>query len=325
MKVIRFFCIGVVTMGLILLSAERNFAASAKYPIRPIQVVIPYEPGATDLSLRPFVDYMPEYLGQPMTFVYKPGAVGAVGTGSVATSKPDGYTILGASGSTVILPITQKNISYTLDSFTPVCNVAQAFSALFVQSNARWKNLAELVAEAKKNPGKINFTSGGTLGIHHLLVEGFSREAGITLNHIPAQGGGPAITALLGGHVDMAVGAVTSGLPHVLAGTLRPIGIFSSKRISDLPDYPTILEQGFGPKEVPSATYGFLAPKGTPPDVVEALNSAAKMVLENKKLLLVDRYKKIGAEIFYLPPQEHGANLRSHHVFFSSAVKDLIK
>lgn len=324
MKTVRFFCIGIATLGLILASAEKNFAAGAKYPVKPIQVIVAFAPGDTDVNLRPFMDKMPEYLGQPMTFIFKPGAAGAVGASYVTTSKPDGYNILGSTQSAmVIIPLTQKGISFTLESFTPICNLAEAYPTLFVKSDARWKNLPELVAEAKQNPGKISVTSPGTLALQHLLVEALSKEAGIKLNHIPSQGSGPAITALLGGHVDMAVGSLTTGLAHIQAGSLRSLGIFNPKRVKALPKDPTVLEQGY--RVDTPMIYGLVGPKDTPREVVDALNSAAKKVIENHKSYLIDRFDKTGSAILYLSPEEYGANLHKQRDFFKKVVDGLPK
>ncbi len=324
MKAIRFFCMGVLTVGLMLLSVEKIFAAGPKYPTKPIQVTVAFAPGDTDVVLRPFVEKMPDYLGQPMTIVYKPGAAGALGATLVVNSNPDGHTLLGSTQSAmVVIPLTQQGVSYTLDSFTPICVVAESYPTLWVQSNARWKNLPELVAEAKKKPGMINFTSPGTMAIQHLLVEAFASEAGIKLNHIPAQGGATQITALLGGHVDMAVSALNTGLPHVQSGALRPLGIFSPKRAKALPNYPTLLEQGY--RVDTPMIYGFMGPKDTPREVVEALSSAARKVIENHKSFIVDRYDKLGAEILYQTPEEYGANLRKQRDFFSKIVNNMTK
>jgi len=324
MRVIRTLCALSMAVGLILVSADMNFAAGAKYPTKPIQVTVAFAPGDTDVVLRPYIEKMPEYLGQPMTIVYKPGAAGALGATSVVNATPDGHSLLGSTQSAmVVIPLTQQGVSYTLESFTPICVVAESYPTLWVQSGARWKNLPELVAEAKKNPGKINVTSPGTLAIQHLLVEAFAHEAGIKLNHIPAQGGATQITALLGGHVDMAVSALNTGLPHVLSGTLRPLGIFSPNRTRALPNYPTLSEQGY--RVDTPMIYGFVAPKDTPKEVVESLSTAARKVIENHKSALVERYDKMGVEIRYLPPEEYGANMRRQRDFFSKIVKNLTK
>ena len=324
MRAIRLSCAVIVTLSLILLSADRNFAAGPKYPTKPIQVVVAFAPGDTDVILRPFVEKIPDYLGQPMSIAYKPGAAGALGATFVVNANPDGHTLLGSTQSAmVVIPLTQKGVSYTLESFTPICVVAESYPTLWVQSNARWKNLPELVAEAKKNPGKINFTSPGTMAIQHLLVEAFAGEAGIKLNHIPAQGGATQITALLGGHVDMAVSALNTGLPHAQSGALRPLGVFSPKRARALPNAPTISEQGY--RVDTPMIYGFVGPKDTPKEVVEALSSAARKVVENHSPFLHERYDKLGAEIRYLSPEEYGADMRKQRELFSKVVKDLTK
>jgi tripartite-type tricarboxylate transporter receptor subunit TctC len=325
MRVIRFLSVVIVALSLILLSVDKNYAAAPKYPTKPIQVVVAFAPGDTDVILRPFVEKMPDYLGgQPMTIVYKPGAAGALGATFVVNANPDGHTLLGSTQSAmVVIPLTQQGVSYTLESFTPICVVAESYPTLWVQANARWKNLPELVAEAKKSPGMINFTSPGTMAIQHLLVEAFASEAGIKLNHIPAQGGATQITALLGGHVDMAVSALNTGLPHVQSGALRPLGIFSPKRARALPDAPTLLEQGY--RVDTPMIYGFVGPKNTPREVVEALSSAARKVIENHKPFLHERYDKLGAEIRYLSPEEYGANMRAQRDLFSKIVKGLTK
>ena len=324
MKSIRFLGLGLIALIPAFLAGGEGLGAEPKFPARPIQVIIAFQPGDTDINLRPFIEKMPDILGQPMSFVYKPGAGGSLGAGTVVTSKPDGYTLLGSTQSAmVILPLTQKGINYTLDSFAPVSCLVESYSMMMVQMNARWKTLNELVAEAKKNPGKINFTSPGTFAIQHLLVEAFCKEAGIKLNHIPSQGSGPAVTALLGGHVDMAVGSLTTGMPHFQVGTIRPIGIFSRKRIKALPDSPTVSEQGY-----PIATtliYGLLGPKGTPKEVIETLHLAAKRVVEQHQPFLLERYNKLGAELLFSGPEEYSANLRAQSVFFEKVVNELSK
>jgi tripartite-type tricarboxylate transporter receptor subunit TctC len=324
MKVNRFFWIGLLVWGFVSAESVGDLAAAPKYPTKPVQVIIAFQPGDTDVNLRPYIEKMPDYLGQPMTLTYKPGAGGALGASFVVSSKPDGYTLLGSTQSAmVILPITQKTISYTLDSFAPICCLVETYSVMVVQSNARWKNLPELAAEAKKNPGQISFTSPGSLAIQHLLVEAFAEEAGIKLNHVPAQGSGPAITALLGGHVDMAVGSLSTAMPHIQAGAIRPIGIFAEKRIRALPTYPTVIEQGYAVRT--PLIYGFVGPKDVPNDIVNTLSSAAKKVLDSDRSYVSERLDKLGAEILFLGPDQYGANLKTQSVYFQKVVKGMNK
>ena len=220
----------------------------------------------------------------------------------------------------VVTPQVQK-VPYSLESFTPVCNFAESYSTLWVLSNARWKNLNELVAEAKENPGKISFVSPGTLSVQRLLVEAFAKEAGIKLNHIPAQGGASGITPLLGGHVDMTVGDAASGLPHFKAGTIRPLGVFNPKRVRSLPNCPTFVEQGYT-VDMPMS-YGLSGPKDMSKDIVEALSSAARKVYENHKPALLDSYDKIGSDIRFVPPEEFSVSLHKERDFFTKIVKEL--
>lgn len=322
MKMIRLFCIVIAAIGLLLGSAAKNFAAATDYPSKGVQVVVAFAPGGTDVNLRPFIEKMAEEVRQPLTFVFKPGAAGAIGATAVATAKPDGYTILGSTQSAmVVLPLTQKTVPFTLESFTPICNLTESYPTLWVQSNSAWKNLGDVVAEAKKKPGKISVTSPGTLAIQHLLLEAFAQEAAIKLNHIPAQGGATVVTALLGGHVDMAVQDIVAGLPHFKSGTLRPLAVFAPRRIKALPDCPTFVELGF--KVDTPMIYGLVGPKDTPKEVVEVLSTAARKVNEKEKPYLLERFDKLGAEPRYMPPDEYSANLYKQRDFFAKVVKAL--
>jgi len=275
MRVLRLFGLGIMVLGFILSGMGESLGAEKKYPTKPINVIIPFAPGDTDNNLRPFTDKMAQYLGQPLNFVYKPGASGAVGAGFVSTSEPDGYTLMGSQQSClVIVPRTQKGLNYSLKNFAPICGLAGGYNVIAVQKEGRWKNIQELLAEAKKNPGKISYVSGsGALGITTLIAEAFFKEAGVKLNLIPAQGSGPAVTAILGGHTDAVSSQITPAFPHIQAGTLRPLVISSDKKVPALPNVPTALDLGY--KVTVPSLYGLLAPKGTPKEVVEALALAA--------------------------------------------------
>lgn len=320
MKARRRILIGIVTLGLIFLVLGESSATEQKYPTKPIQVIITFAPGDTDRVLRPFIEKMPEYLGQPLTFVYKPGAGGALGAAFVAASKPDGYTLVGSSESAILLlPLTRKDLSYTWQSFVPICGLVEGALMLVVQSNAPWKTLKELVEDAKKSPGQISYSSSGTFAMPHLFAEAFCKEAGIKLNYIPSQGGGPAVTALLGGHVHMYSGPIAPPLPHIMAGTLRALAVAPQKRIQALPEVPTLTELGH-PITMP-LIYGLLAPKDTPKEVVEALYAGAKKVVETQRAFLNDRLEKLGVQVGFKGPQEYTAHLARQHELFSGVLK----
>jgi tripartite-type tricarboxylate transporter receptor subunit TctC len=324
MKAIRCFVTGIVTLGLILMAAEKNFAAGDKYPTKPISVVVGFSPGGTDVLLRPFIDRMPDSLRQPMTFVYKLGASGAVGGTFVLSSKPDGYTLFGTSqGTPVITPLTQKDIGFTLESFTPICGLTESYPVLWARSNARWANLADLVAEAKKDPGKISFTTPGAVSFQYFCAVAFAKSAGIQLNHVPTTGGAAGLTPLLGGMVDLAMGDIAAGLPHFKAGTLRPLGVFNTKRVRALPNSPTIAEQGF-PVDT-AFLYGLFGPKDMPKSVVEALASAARKAYTGQKAAIDDSLATVGAEARYFSAEEYSANLYKQRDFFKKLIDGLPK
>ncbi len=297
-------------------------AAADTFPSKPIQLVIPFAPGDTDSMLRPFVERMGEFLGQPVVLNYRPGAGGGVGAGFVATSKPDGYTLVGSSpGSIVVVPLANKEIRYTQDSFTPVAALVEGGLMLVVASSSPWHNMKELVEHSKKNPGTITYTSSGAMGITHLLAEIFSKEAGVKWSHIPYQGSAPAITALLGGHVNMASTAIAPALAHIKAGSLRPLGVFGDTRLKAYPEVPTLKELGYN---VGSPTlYGISAPKGTPREVIDALHAAAKKVTDKYGDSIAANLGLLGAEIRLQGPEEYAAYLKRQNQLFSSAMKSL--
>jgi tripartite-type tricarboxylate transporter receptor subunit TctC len=323
MSVLRRFGIGLMILGFILSGTGESLGAEKKYPTKPINLIIPFAPGDTDNNLRPFTDKMAQYLGQPLNFVYKPGASGAVGAGFVSTSEPDGYTLMGSQQSClVIVPLTQKGLNYTLKNFVPICGLAGGYNVIAVPKAARWKTIQEFLAEAKKNPGKISYVSGsGALGITTLVAEAFFKEAGVKLNLIPAQGSGPAVTAILGGHTDAVSSQVTPAFPHIQAGSLRPLVVSTEKRVPTMPEVPTHVELGYR-VNVPSL-YGLLAPKGTPKEIVEALALAAKKAAEEHKAAIEASLSKAGMAISYTGPEGFAQFLKSQDDYWTKTVTTL--
>jgi tripartite-type tricarboxylate transporter receptor subunit TctC len=307
-----------LTASLFSLSAQ----AAEPFPTKSIQVVIPFAPGDTDNMLRPFLDKMGEFLGQPVLLTYKAGAGGGVGAGTVATSKPDGYTLVGTSqGSIVVVPLFNKEVKYTTESFAPIASLSEGGFMLLVRSDSQWKNLKELIDYSKQNPKKINFTTSGAMGVTHLLAEIFANEAGVQWTHIPEKGSGPAVTALLGGHVEMTSSAVAPALSHIRAGTLRPLATFGENRLKAFPDVPTFKELGY--KIASPGYYGISAPAGTPPEVVDAIYQAAKKATDKYQKQIGENLGGFGAEIKLLPPKEYAEYLASQKKLFSDAKKNL--
>lgn len=284
-------------------AASESWAAEKKYPTRPIQVVVAYNPGSTDTYLRPFIEKLPEYLGQPLSFVYKPGAGGSIGSSFVAKSRPDGYIIFGCSAGPVIVgPLTKEGLDYTLDSFAPLCNYVRAPVGVAVKAESPIKTIKDLVEAAKASPGKLTYSTAGAFGATHLYMEMFCKEAGIKLTHVPCPGSAPAATALLGGHVDMSCADLGPFKPHVESGAFRLLGIMQKERLKFFPDIPTFSEVGY-PVNV-HHWYGIIAPKGVPKEVVETIYNASKKAIEQHRGFIEERLKHLGVEISFLGPEE---------------------
>ena len=296
--------------------------AADPFPVKPIQVVIPFAPGDTDNMLRPFLDKMGEFLGQSVIMTYKAGAGGGIGAGSVASSPPDGYTLVGTSqGSIVVVPTFNNAIKYSTESFAPVASISEGGFILVVKADSQWKTMQELIEYSKKNPKKINYTTSGAMGVTHLIAEIFANEAGIQWTHIPEKGSGPAVTALLGGHVQLSSAAIGPAMVHVRAGTLRALAVFSDKRLKAFPDVPTLKELGY--KVEARALYGILAPKDTPKAVVDAIFLAAKKAGEKYQMQISDSLTAMGAQPALLDPKEYAAYVADQKAMFTTAKQTL--
>ncbi|MEB3095187.1 tripartite tricarboxylate transporter substrate binding protein [Achromobacter sp. D10] len=296
-----------------------NAPAHAGFPAKPVQLIIPFAPGDTDQMLRPITEKMGQYLGQPIVMNYKPGAGGGIGAAYTASAAPDGYTIVGSSpGALVVVPLANKEIKYTTESFAPVAAISLGGMMIVASGKSKYKTLADVVTDAKARPDAISYGTSGAMGISHLLGETFASEAKVKLRHIPFQGSTPAVTALLGGHTDIAVSAVGPAQAHIQSGGLRPLAVFSSKRLAAYPDVPTLRELGY---DVGSPTiYGLMAPKGTPLQVVDALYQAARKVVAEQGGEVSKSLGSIGAEVSVLSPQEYGAYLQEQRALFSKAI-----
>jgi tripartite-type tricarboxylate transporter receptor subunit TctC len=296
-------------------------ADAQTYPTRPITLVIPFAPGgSTSIVGRGVADKMGELLGEKVVVENRPGAGGTVGTKAVAKSDPDGYTImLGYTGTLAIGPSLYKNPGYDpRKGFAPIGMIGNAPNSLVVHPSFAVKTVAELIAYAKANPGKVNFGSAGTGTVSHITGEYFARAAGITLVHIPYKGTGPALTDLLGGHIPMAFAPIPASHPHVTAGTLRALAVTSQSRTSLLPEVPTIAESGL-PGFDASLYYGLVAPAGTPRPIIDKLNETLRAALKSdelKKQLVQD-----GTEITPSTPEEYAAFIDKEETKWSQLVK----
>ena len=280
-------------------------ARAQTYPSRVITLVIPFAPGgSTTIVGRGVADKMSELLGEKIVIDNRPGAGGTVGTRAVAKSEPDGYTlVLGYTGTLAIGPSLYKNVGYDpRKDFAPIGMIGNAPNSLVVNPSFPAKTVAELIAYAKANPGKVNFGSAGAGTASHITGEYFARAAGITLVHVPYKGTGPAMTDLLGGHIPMAFAPIPASHANITAGTLRGLAVTSTTRSSLLPDVPTIAESAL-PGFDASLYYGLAAPAGTPRPIIDKLNKALREALASdvvKKQLGLD-----GTEITPGTPEDY--------------------
>src|SRR5262245_1288635 len=266
----RNFLTGAAALGCGLLAAAPIAAQS--YPSRPVKIVIPFAPGGpTEFILRLLADRLTANLGQAFVVENRPGgAGGTVGAKSVAVAEPDGYTLLFSSpGPLVTAPAIYKNLDYDpVKNFAPIAMVIYAPQMLVVHPSLPARSLAELVAYAKSNPGKVTFGSSGYGTQPHMLGEMLKLMAGIDIVHVPYRGAGQSVTDVLcgRGHVSVATPAIL--LPHVQAGRRRALAVAVEARSPLLPDVPTTAELGY-PKILASFWSGLLAPTGTPPAIIE--------------------------------------------------------
>lgn len=259
------------------------------FPDRPITMIVPFPPGGVaDQSGRPMATAMEKVLKQPVVVSNRPGAGGAVGMAATANAKPDGYTIMTALSSISIIPEADKLFdrqpAYRLDQFTPVALITADPTVLVVPAEMPWKNVAEFVADAKKRPGEIGFSSSGVYGTLHMAMAMFATAADIKLKHVPYAGGGPALTALLGNHVQALASGPGPVMPHVQAGKLRVLATWGSERLKALPDVPTFMELGY--KEVEFYIWaGVYAPAGVPAPALQKLQEAARAASKDPEFL----------------------------------------
>jgi len=307
--------------GLILLAlcAGPAGAAEKDYPNKMITLINPYAPGGgIDFAYRGIVDILPDYLGQKIVISHKPGAVGSIGTAAAAKAKPDGYTILAGSTSHVNLVPATRKVPYTPNDFVSVGTFAKAISVFSVQAEAPWKNMAEFVADAKKNPGKYKFSTIGLMSAHHFCTELFMRAAGIQMVHIPYNSDTLAITATLGGHTHVCQTTVQPTLPHLQSGALRALAVSDVTRYPYLPEVPTFKELGYNVEMI--IWFGMLAPKGTPNEVIDKLYAAQKKAFDENKLQPI--IEKIGMIPFLTSPQEMDRIVQENQERFTRIAKE---
>lgn len=286
------------------LAAAGAWAQDA-FPTRAITMIVPFPPGGVaDITGRPTAAAMEKILKQPVVPTNRPGAGGAVGNAAVANAKPDGYTILMGLSSISVIPaadlLFDRKPAYALDQFAPIALITADPTLLVVHPSMPAKSLKELVALARAKPGEMTFSSSGVYGALHMPMEMFLHAAKLRMRHVPTTGGGPAITALLGGHVDLTAGGPAAITSHVKAGKLRPLATWGAQRHENYANVPTFKELGYNVEYYIWA--GLFAPRGTPEPVVKALRDAARKAVEDPDFKAM--MAKVNSPINYMDAPE---------------------
>ena len=265
-----------------LLAAALLSCASLRaqdYPSKPITMIVPFPPGGVaDIVGRPLAAVMQKSLNQPVVVVNRTGAGGAVGMAAVAKGAPDGYTILMGLSSISIFPVSDringKEPPYELKDFAPIALVTADPTVLVVRADGPYHSVKDLVAAAKGKPGKINYSSSGVYGTLHVAMEIFANAAGIQLFHVPYQGGGPAVTALLAGQVEASAQGPAAVIGHIKGGKMRALASWGTERLKLLPDIPSFKELGYDAEFY--IWSGVFAPAATPAPILARLREAVR-------------------------------------------------
>ena len=280
-------------------------SAQEAYPSRPITLIVPFPPGGVaDITGRPTANALERVLKQPVVISNRPGAGGAVGNSLVANAKPDGYTLLMALSSISVIPEADKLFdrkpAYTLDQLIPIALISADPTILVVHPSLPAKSLKEVIALARAKAGQLTYSTSGIYGALHMPMEMFLHAAKLKMRAVHTTGGGPAITALLGGHVEMTVGGPAAIASHVKAGRLRPIVSWGAKRSEAFPDVLTFKEQGYDIEYYIWA--GMFAPRGAPEPVMKTVRDAVHKAVEDPAFK--STMAKINSPIQYMDAPE---------------------
>ena len=291
------------------------------YPARAIRIIVPFPAGGTsDILSRAVGQKLTEQWKQPVIVDNRPGASANIGAELLVKSPPDGYTLFCASTIHTINPSLYSKLAYDpVRDFTPITLLAATSQVLAVHPSVPVQTVKEFIAYAKKRPGELNYSSAGNGSQPHLTAEMFKVRTGVNIVHVPYKGAPPAMSDLLAGHVALTFATSPSAVPHVKAGKLRALGVSTAKRISALPDVPTIDEAGVPGFEASGAN-GLVGPAGMPPAIVEKLNATVVAIVKEPAMskFLSDQ----GAEPWTTTPSEYGAYLKSEVAKWAKAVKD---
>ena len=308
----------ILTVSILL--GTTALVQAQQYPTKPVRIVVPFAAGGnTDFTARSIATKLTETLGQQFLVDNRPGGSTNIGSDAIAKSAPDGYNILMGGAANAINVAVLAKVPFDLQrDLTPIVLCVKGANVLAMHPSLPAKNLKELIAIAKAQPGKLNYATAGVASSNHMAAELFQHMAGIKMNHVPYKGNAPALTDLLGGHVEMIFSGVPALVPHIKSGRIRAIAIGSPKRFAAVPEVPTFDESGLKGYEA-STWFGLMAPAKTPREIITKLNAEVGKVLASKEIR--DRYQIEGLEPQGGSPEDFAKFIASEIALYTRVVK----
>jgi tripartite-type tricarboxylate transporter receptor subunit TctC len=294
-------------------------AAALDYPVKPVRIVVGFAAGGpTDIAARLIGQWLSERLGHQFIVENRPGATGNIGAEAVVNAAPDGHTLLHIATNNAINTSLYEKLSFNfIRDIAPVAGIMRVPNIMEVHPSVPAKTVPEFIAYAKANPGKINFASGGNGTSQHVSGELFAMLTGLRLVHVPYRGSGPALTDLIGGHLQVMFDAASSSMSYIRAGQLRPLAVTTAQRLDTLPDLPAIAE--FVPGYEASSWHGFGAPRNTPAAIIEKLNTEINAGLADANMKA--RFADLGAVALPGPPAAFGKLIADETEKYAKVVK----
>lgn len=308
----------MILLALLVVAFVPVMVVSADFPTKPVTIIVPWSAGgATDVLFRAIATVFPKYAnGQPLVINNVPGAGAVTGTMEFLNAKPDGYTLLSLA-TPIITKIHWSEVKFTVDDFVPVINIVNDPSYILVRADSPYKTLSDLIEAARKDPETITMGNGGAGGGNHLVAVAFEDFVGVKFVHVPYNGGGPAVTALVGGHVDCVMAAAPEGVTNVQSGQLRVLAVMGPTRLSVFPDAPTALEQGYDFRL--GMWRGVAVQRGTPLETIKALHDIFKKCMDDPEF--ISKAKELGSVLFYMDSATFQNFVRQQNQFWENLMK----
>ena len=310
------------TVALLALAGLALPASTQTYPNRPVKIIVPTPAGGpVDVMARVLANALPAFLGQNAIVENRAGAGNTLGSRTAAAAEPDGYTLLASAASGLIMsPMIYKTAGYDETSFAPIALVTETPQVLVAHPSAPFNSVGELVAYAKANPGKLNYSTGGAGTLPHLTAELFKQLSGTDIVHVSYKGGGPALTDVVGAQVQFTFDTLGTSLQLIRAGQLKPLAVSNPTRLPELPEVPTMPELGY-PSINSGAWVALLAPRGTPAAIIARLNRATNDALHAQAMR--DVLTRLGAEPRGGTPDDLARHMKAEHAKWGPIVASL--